>query len=1527
MGFKFNPLTSSLDLVGSSTLDTSTATSFTAGSVIFTGSDQTLQEDNANIFWDDSNNRLGVGTATPTQPIHTTGNIRTGGGILFDSTSPAHTEGLLFYDSSDQSLNFYNGESAITLNIGQENWIRVRNNTGSTITDGQVCYISGAVGQMPTIALADADSVSTAQAIGVATHSIENNTNGFITNLGTVHDLDTSAFTDGDIVYLSSTAGAFTATAPTFPAQLIRIGVIARSHVNQGVLLINIEHLTGANFTSGSVIFANSTGLAHDNANFFWDDTNNRLGIGTASPLTSLHVQSNATVAAATLINNGSNAVTLLFRNTTPTTLLTVGTDTGANAFITAFGQLSFDTGVGSPLQFSSGGVNAMHIDASQRVGFNTNSPTAQTHTICASSSRVAEIIKGAASQTANLTQWQNSSGTVLTSVAADGTISSPGAGSTSEHFGASSTAAGLRAISYGYTATASNTDALALGWNVTASGSGSVAIGSQTSVSADFSTAVGYNATANFTQALAFGSQAFAGPQGVSLGQGAQTHTVSYGIAIGAQTLVTAAFGFAFGAGASVAHGGSIVIGQGTASTAINQFIVGGGNNPIADVYIGSGVLATSPPSFTLQGSGGSGTDIAGANVTIAGGKGTGSGAGGYVAFSTSAAGASGTTLRSLSERMRITSDGLVGIGITPTAQFHLVNSTASNIAQVVKGASAQSANLTEWQNSSATVLLKVTSAGDLDVTSGNFIRYNGVKLAYGQTALSNYFFGTAGNPTLATMTGSLNNAFGAGALNALSSGSENVAIGINSAGNVTTGVSNVAIGRDALLSSTTAGYQVAIGYRTLRASLTTGTGSVAIGQEALENSISSSPVPSTAIGYFAANAQTTGYGNTAVGSSTLTSNTTGIYNMAVGYQALTSIIGSQNLGFGAIAGGNNTAGDNNIYLGYNSASNQTSGSKNIIIGASIDAPSSTGSNQLNIGNIIFATGASGTGTTIAGLVGVGTNAPVGQFDVTTLSASRIGQIIKGAASQTANLLAVQNSSGTVISGIGSTGKIFVGSGPALSGNYEASLAGIYGFVDGATRTGATTAISYYSAATFASDVTSQATGFRSSLSTAASAFTVVNLRNFQATNATLGAGSTITTQYGLDVSDLTSGSTNYGARLQLSSGANKWNIYADGTATNYLNGNVGIGNSAPDQRITIDSTTNAFMSFKVSGSTKAFYGTASTNDNPVTGMVAGDLGFRVQGGALFFSGDSGTTGHLVIKSTGLVGVNNTAPTAQLHVVNSTAGNVASVVKAAASQTANLQEWQNSSATILSKVDNSGFIHSPGFRGNAYNDASNSISILVYDGGTVNSFYDGGGVVNLRLIGGTGVVHNDSGTSTLDFRMEGDTADHLFFMDASADKIGINQSAPACRLHLTESTLGNEVFRLESVATNTDPAERFFQNRVTTTGTTATTIHTVAIPATTTVMVEAKIVARRTGGVLGTAEDGGVFEITGAFKNVAGTATQIGATQAGIAVSDSGTMSVAFTPTGSDVLIEVTGDLTVDYTWHVHVRTYAVSS
>lgn len=67
--------------------------------------------------------------------------------------------------------------------------------------------------------------------------------------------------------------------------------------------------LTG--FSTGSVLFIGpSSSIAEDNPNFFWDDTNNRLGIGTASPATTLHVNSSGDVK--TRMTSGINGVSSL---------------------------------------------------------------------------------------------------------------------------------------------------------------------------------------------------------------------------------------------------------------------------------------------------------------------------------------------------------------------------------------------------------------------------------------------------------------------------------------------------------------------------------------------------------------------------------------------------------------------------------------------------------------------------------------------------------------------------------------------------------------------------------------------------------------------------------------------------------------------------------------------------------------------------------------------------------------------------------------------------------------------------------------------------------------------------------------------------------------------------------------------------------------------------------------------------------------------------------------------------------------
>jgi hypothetical protein len=52
---------------------TGTATAFTAGSVVFAGASGVYSQDNANFFWNDSTNTLGVGTNTPAGRIHAVG--------------------------------------------------------------------------------------------------------------------------------------------------------------------------------------------------------------------------------------------------------------------------------------------------------------------------------------------------------------------------------------------------------------------------------------------------------------------------------------------------------------------------------------------------------------------------------------------------------------------------------------------------------------------------------------------------------------------------------------------------------------------------------------------------------------------------------------------------------------------------------------------------------------------------------------------------------------------------------------------------------------------------------------------------------------------------------------------------------------------------------------------------------------------------------------------------------------------------------------------------------------------------------------------------------------------------------------------------------------------------------------------------------------------------------------------------------------------------------------------------------------
>lgn len=120
----------------------------------------------------------------------------------------------------------------------------VRNQTGATVTKGTVVYISGATGNTSTIskAIATTDGTS-AQTLGLIKDDILNNGFGYVVVFGKVSGLNTSAYNEGNQLYLSPTvAGTYTTTKPYAPYHLVYIGIVTRSHPNQGTIEVRVQN-------------------------------------------------------------------------------------------------------------------------------------------------------------------------------------------------------------------------------------------------------------------------------------------------------------------------------------------------------------------------------------------------------------------------------------------------------------------------------------------------------------------------------------------------------------------------------------------------------------------------------------------------------------------------------------------------------------------------------------------------------------------------------------------------------------------------------------------------------------------------------------------------------------------------------------------------------------------------------------------------------------------------------------------------------------------------------------------------------------------------------------------------------------------------------------------------------------------------------------------------------------------------------------------------------------------------------------
>ena len=119
---------------------TNTSTAFTAGSVVFAGASGTYTQDNSGIFYDNTDDRIGIGTASPIEKLHIIGQIKMTGATI--------ASGLTKNISISGAQNFTDDEVK-TISAANVTFIMVAdNNTGA----GALFFASYASGTIVKIA-------------------------------------------------------------------------------------------------------------------------------------------------------------------------------------------------------------------------------------------------------------------------------------------------------------------------------------------------------------------------------------------------------------------------------------------------------------------------------------------------------------------------------------------------------------------------------------------------------------------------------------------------------------------------------------------------------------------------------------------------------------------------------------------------------------------------------------------------------------------------------------------------------------------------------------------------------------------------------------------------------------------------------------------------------------------------------------------------------------------------------------------------------------------------------------------------------------------------------------------------------------------------------------------------------------------------------------------------------------------------------------------------------------------------------
>lgn len=193
------------------------------------------------------------------------------------------TAGQLGWDGNN-TLGLGMAGGNVIQHIGEDQFFYIK--ASSAITKGQVVMFTGAVGASGVATGAPATGVINGSYImGVAAESIALNGFGLVQTFGTLRNVDTSAYSDGDILwYNPAVTGGLTATQPSAPNVKVQMAaVINGGSSGGGTILIRINAGSMLGGTDSNVQFgtlASGNTIIYDATAGYWKNANLTDGTG-----------------------------------------------------------------------------------------------------------------------------------------------------------------------------------------------------------------------------------------------------------------------------------------------------------------------------------------------------------------------------------------------------------------------------------------------------------------------------------------------------------------------------------------------------------------------------------------------------------------------------------------------------------------------------------------------------------------------------------------------------------------------------------------------------------------------------------------------------------------------------------------------------------------------------------------------------------------------------------------------------------------------------------------------------------------------------------------------------------------------------------------------------------------------------------------------------------------------------------------------------------------------------------------------